>query len=164
MCSIGDGEWRRRSPGAGSVSGENEDRGGEEEQASLKWKWVSGVNRNRQNSSGGKHSCVWRSHMRVHVNDVLRLCVCVLCLYKEHVASCVFTLENIGETKGWEEKGRPVNRKSHDGDGEWWEEGLLPDTEVRAAGVVASNRGHSACVGAYVTRPGLGDVKRTICI
>lgn len=26
--------------------------------------------------------------------------VCVLCLYKEHVASCVFTLENIGETKG----------------------------------------------------------------
>lgn len=90
--------------------------------------------------------------------------VCVLCLYKEHVASCVFTLENIGETKGWEEKGKPVNRKSHDGDGEWWEEGLLPDTEVRAAGVVASNRGHSACVGAYVTWPGLGDVKRTICI
>lgn len=44
--------------------------------------------------------------------------VCVLCLYKEHVASCVFTLENIGESKGLEEKGRPVNRKSHDGDGE----------------------------------------------
>lgn len=59
---------------------------------------------------------------------------------------------------------KKVNRKSHDGDGEWWEEGLLPDTEVRAAGVIASNRGHSACVGAYVTWPGLGDVKRTICI
>ncbi len=36
VCSLTDGEWG--SLGAGSVSGENEDRGGEEEQVSFKWK------------------------------------------------------------------------------------------------------------------------------
>lgn len=42
--------------------------------------------------------------------------------------------------------------------------GWLPDAEVRAAGVVAADGGHSARVRAYVTRPGLGDVKGAVGI
>lgn len=37
-----------------------------------------------------------------------------------------------------------------------------PDAEVRAAGVVASDRGDSAGVGADVARPGLGDVQGAV--
>lgn len=37
-----------------------------------------------------------------------------------------------------------------------------PDAEVRAAGVVAPDRGDSAGVGADVTRPGLGDVQGAV--
>lgn len=42
--------------------------------------------------------------------------------------------------------------------------GILPDTQVGAPGVVASDRGHSARVGADVARPGLGDVKGAVGI
>lgn len=42
--------------------------------------------------------------------------------------------------------------------------GRLPDAEVRAAGVVAPDRGHSAGVRADVARPGLGDVKGAVGI
>lgn len=42
--------------------------------------------------------------------------------------------------------------------------GRSPDTEVRAAGVVASHRGHPARVRADVARPGLGDVKGAVGI
>lgn len=44
---------------------------------------------------------------------------------------------------------------------EWVE---LPDTEMCTTGVVSTNRGDSACVCAYVTGPGLGDMEGTICI
>lgn len=42
--------------------------------------------------------------------------------------------------------------------------GRLPDAEVRAAGVVATDRGHSARVRADVARPGLRDVKGAVGI
>lgn len=41
-------------------------------------------------------------------------------------------------------------------------QGWLPDTEVRAVGVVATDGPHLARVSAYVTWPGLGDVKGPI--
>lgn len=42
--------------------------------------------------------------------------------------------------------------------------GASPDTEVSAAGVVASDRSDSARVGADVARPGLGDVEGAVCV
>lgn len=95
-------------------------------------------------------------HVCVRANICARLCVCAraLSFYKEHGAACVFTLENIGDTKKVREKGRPASRKPEGRRCGWGDGGegcLLPDTEVCAAGVIASDRGHSACVGAYVT-------------
>lgn len=163
VCSITRTEWRRGSPGAGSVSGENEDREGEEEQASFKWKWVRGVNKNRQNGSemlavGSAQVCL------ALVCPWVCTCMCMpmytLSRFKEHVPSCVFPVENIGENRVWEKRGK----KKIEGPESHERSGGLPDTEVCAPGVVSTNGGDSARVRAYVAWPGLGDVEGAICI
>lgn len=144
VCAITDREWRRWSPGAGSVLGENEDRVGEEEQASFKWKWVRGVSK-----VGGKRECVW----------VLCVCVHLVMLYRTCSFLCLCTGE-YWRNKCVRKREKEENRKS----GKWWRWEGLPDTEVCTAGVVAANGGDSACVCAYVTWPGLGDVEGAVCI
>lgn len=100
-------EWKKGSPGAGSVSGENEDKGGEEEQASFKWKWVRGVSENRQNGSDRLAVIVYVSGSGVGL--------CTFCLASKNMFLPVSLHRVILEKQVWEEERsekKGVNRKS----------------------------------------------------